>query len=100
EELLEAAQAKLSAIAQIGAAAEIIDSKTLMDRVYDSIDECANRFRAGKTIIGIPSGLLDLDRKTSGFQIGELIIIAARTSVGKTSLAISIAQHAAVDLQI
>jgi replicative DNA helicase len=46
-------------------------------------------------VIGIASGFIDLDRLTSGFHPGEMIVIAARPSLGKTSLALNIAENAA-----
>lgn len=49
----------------------------------------------GKGITGIPSGYLKLDEMTSGFQNGDFIVLAARPSMGKTALALSIASHAA-----
>ena len=53
--------------------------------------------RGGKTITGVPSGFNDLDEMTSGFQNADLIIVAARPSMGKTSLVLNIAQHAAIE---
>jgi replicative DNA helicase len=55
---------------------------------------------AGKAITGVPSGFSDLDSMTSGFQPGDLVIIAARPSMGKTSLVMSIAQHAAIEARV
>lgn len=49
-------------------------------------------------VIGVPSGYSDLDKLTGGFRPGQFIIIAARPAMGKTSLALNIAAHAAVDL--
>ncbi len=49
------------------------------------------------SVTGVPSGLFDLDEITSGFQPGELIIVAGRPGMGKTSLALTIARNAAVD---
>ncbi len=49
---------------------------------------------------GLPTGFQDLDRLTSGLHGGEMIVIAARPSVGKTSLAMNIAEHVAVDLRV
>ena len=48
-------------------------------------------------ITGIPSGFIDLDKKTSGFQRSDLIIIAGRPSMGKTALAMNIAENAAIE---
>lgn len=53
--------------------------------------------RGGKTITGVPSGFADLDEMTSGFQNADLVIVAARPSMGKTSLVLNIAQHAAIE---
>ena len=47
-------------------------------------------------ITGVASGFTDLDAKTSGFQSGDMILIAARPSMGKTTFALNIAEHAAL----
>ena len=56
--------------------------------------------RGGKTITGVPTGFGDLDEMTSGFQPSDLIIVAARPSMGKTAFTLNIAQHAAIDANI
>lgn len=61
----------------------------LLDRVQEMADN-------PNDITGVPSGFYDLDRMTSGMQAGDLIILAARPSMGKTSLAINIAEHVAL----
>lgn len=48
-------------------------------------------------VTGVPTGFIDLDRMTSGLQAGDLIILAARPSMGKTALAINIAEHVALN---
>jgi replicative DNA helicase len=53
--------------------------------------------RSGKAITGVPSGFQDLDEMTSGFQASELIIVAARPSMGKTAFCLNVATQAAVD---
>jgi replicative DNA helicase len=62
-------------------------SIALLERLYERKE----------LVTGVPSGFLDLDRTTSGFQGGELIIIAARPGMGKTALALNIAAHAALE---
>ena len=47
--------------------------------------------------IGVPSGLIDLDKLTAGFQNGDLIVLAGRPSMGKTALALTIARNAAIE---
>jgi replicative DNA helicase len=65
----------------------------IVEQSFGSID---NLYKNSREITGLPTHLVDLDRMTSGLQKGELIIIAARPSMGKTALAINIAQNAAV----
>jgi replicative DNA helicase len=66
---------------------------TLLGQAYDRL-EYLHEHRG--QLIGIPSGLSGLDALLGGFQPSDLVILAARPSVGKTSLALNIAQHAAV----
>jgi replicative DNA helicase len=53
--------------------------------------------RGGKTVTGVASGFNDLDEMTSGFQPADLVIVAARPSMGKTAFTLNIAQHAAIE---
>ncbi|MEJ5991907.1 replicative DNA helicase [Ramlibacter sp. PS3R-8] len=62
----------------------------LLDRVQEMADN-------PNDITGVPTGFYDFDRMTSGLQAGDLIILAARPSMGKTSLAINIAEHVALN---
>jgi len=48
-------------------------------------------------VIGLPTGFVDLDRMTSGLQPGEMVVVAGRPSMGKTALAMNIAEHAALE---
>jgi replicative DNA helicase len=66
--------------------------KGLVKKVFSSLDE---RFKAEGGITGVPTGFLDLDSRTAGLQPTELIILAARPAMGKTSFAMSLAQNAA-----
>ena len=67
--------------------------KDLLKNAFDLINL---RFRNKGQIIGCSTGFHDLDRITSGFQPSDLIILAARPSMGKTALALNIAQHAVI----
>jgi replicative DNA helicase len=62
----------------------------LLDRVQEMADN-------QNDITGVPTGFVDFDRMTSGMQPGDLIVLAARPSMGKTALAINIAEHVAVN---
>jgi len=66
--------------------------KGLVKKVFSSLDE---RFKSKDGITGVPTGFADLDGLTAGLQPTELIILAARPAMGKTSFAMSIAQNAA-----
>jgi replicative DNA helicase len=65
---------------------EFVDLQQCLAGVIDEIDEL---FNSGEITTGIPSGLADLDAYTAGFQPADLVIVAARPSMGKTSLALS-----------
>src|SRR5450830_488816 len=62
----------------------------LLDRVQEMADN-------PNDVTGVPTGFYDLDRLTSGFQAGDLIVLAARPSMGKTALAINIAEHVSLN---
>lgn len=66
--------------------------KDVLVQTYDNIEQLHNR---KGDITGIPTGFTELDRMTAGFQRNDLIIVAARPSVGKTAFALNIAQNVA-----
>jgi replicative DNA helicase len=66
------------------------------DLLKDSFERITLLMEAGSDITGTPSGFRDLDRLTSGFQPGNLIIVAARPSMGKSALALGMAANIAV----
>jgi replicative DNA helicase len=66
---------------------------TLVVQLLDRVQEMADN---PNDITGVPTGFYDMDKYTSGLQAGDLIVLAARPSMGKTSLAINIAEHVAL----
>ncbi len=66
---------------------------SLVVKLLDRVQEMADN---PNDITGVPTGFYDLDRLTSGFQAGDMIVLAARPSMGKTALAINIAEHVAL----
>ena len=67
---------------------------TLVVALLDRVQEMADN---PNDVTGVPTGFYDLDRLTAGFQAGDLIVLAARPSMGKTALAINIAEHVALN---
>ena len=67
---------------------------TLVVELLDRVQEMADN---PNDITGVPTGFYDLDRMTSGLQPGDLVVLAARPSMGKTAFAINIAEHVALN---
>jgi len=70
---------------------------TLVVDLLDRVQEMADN---PNDITGVPTGFYDLDRMTSGLQPGDMIVLAARPSMGKTAFAINIAEHVALNEQL
>ena len=67
----------------------------IKDVVLNALDKIEMASRTTGNVTGIPTGFIDLDYKTAGFQPSDLILVAARPSMGKTALVLNIAQHMA-----
>jgi len=93
-ELLDDAQSKIFQIAERGTRGTVTPIKEALRAAFEQID----RGRDGM-LTGLPTGFTDLDELMSGMQNGELIIVAARPSMGKTSLALNILEHVGVQLR-
>ncbi|CCJ34044.1 replicative DNA helicase [Caloramator australicus] len=72
------------------------DFEPLSEIIMKSFDSIEHLSKTKGDVTGIPSGFTDLDRKTSGFQKGDFILVAARPSMGKTAFVLNIALHAAL----
>ena len=97
-QLLDEAESRIMEVGEAGTRSSqgFKDIKQELARVFERLDELYHsENRSG--ITGIPTGFIDLDEKTAGLQPGDLIIIAGRPSMGKTALALNIAEHVAVD---
>jgi len=97
-QLLDEAESKIFQIAESGARRDqgLLEIKPVLARVFEKIDHLYHRDNPSD-VTGVPTGYVDLDKMTSGMQGGELIIVAGRPSMGKTALALNIAEHVAVD---
>jgi replicative DNA helicase len=76
------------------------DFVPLADLLRETMNEIEVARTENKRVRGVPSGFYDLDHKTSGFQKGNLIILAARPSMGKSSMALNVAEHVAINEKI
>ncbi len=95
--LLDQAEHAIFNIAQFKIRQSFFSISTVLKDTFQIIE---NLYHRKEHITGVPTGFKDLDIATSGFQPGELIIIAGRPSMGKTSFCLSIAQNAAVDFKV
>ena len=94
---LDKAESKLFEVSQFHTKQNFISIRDMLSSAFDRIDELHHG--AGK-IRGIPTNFFDLDKKLAGFQKSDLIILAARPSMGKTSLALDMARSIAVKEKI
>lgn len=98
-QILDEAEQKVFAIAQ--ESARMKQGFQPMERlVVDLLDRVEEMAGNPNDITGVPTGFIDLDRMTSGLQGGDLIVLAARPSMGKTAFAINIAEHVALHEQM
>ncbi len=90
---LDASEQALFSVSQKHLRQNFVPISSILTDAFDRIDEIHKE--AGK-LRGIPTGYRDLDKKLGGLQKSDLVILAARPSMGKTSLALDIARHVAV----
>jgi replicative DNA helicase len=95
DELLEGAEKKIFDIAQLGVTGQTYTLEQALAEAYDRID--TRHQRDPMSISGLATGFVDLDEKTAGLQNSELVIVAARPSVGKTAFALNLARHMSVE---
>lgn len=95
EEMLDTAERHVFEIAEKGAkrGGGFVQVKEVLSSVVDRIDQL---FEQDSGITGLPTGFIDFDEQTSGLQPADLIIVAGRPSMGKTTFAMNIAENAAI----
>jgi len=93
ESILEKAEKDIFDISQKAIVHDFEPMSRILEKGFNEIEKL---YKNKGAITGVPSGFTDLDRKTSGFQKGDMILIAARPSMGKTAFALNIAQYAAI----
>jgi replicative DNA helicase len=92
-DILDRAEHMIFEIAESRVRRDFVPMREILKHSFEVIEEL---YRRKEHITGIPSGFIDLDSLTSGFQRSDLIIIAGRPSMGKTALALNVAAHAAI----
>ena len=95
--LLDEAEQRVFEVSNARGTQEVVRIKELMWQAMERIEA---RDRGDESVRGVPSGFTDLDEKTNGFQRSDLIIVAARPSMGKTSLCLNIAANAALEHKV
>jgi replicative DNA helicase len=95
-DVLGAAEAQLMQVSEKGLTGGFQSLDQIVQHSFGTID---NLYKQSREVTGLATDFTEFDRMTSGLQKGELIIIAARPSMGKTALAINIAQNAAINHQ-
>jgi len=93
EEVVDIAEKKIFNIAEKRTTKDFEPLGDVLERGFAQIEKIFNN---KDVLTGVGSGFSDLDSKTSGFQSGDMILIAARPSMGKTTFALNIAEHAAL----
>jgi replicative DNA helicase len=96
-EAVDRAEALVFEVAQ----RRVVDTMSpLRDLLAQSLDHLEALVERGETITGVPSGYTDLDERLAGLQKSNLVVIGSRPSMGKTSLALGIVNHAAVNARV
>ena len=96
DKILDEAEQKIFNIGEEGARNKqgFQSMDTLVVDLLDRVQEMADN---ANDVTGVPTGFIDLDRMTSGLQAGDMIVLAARPSMGKTAFAVNIAEHVALN---
>jgi replicative DNA helicase len=92
--VLDRGEGRIFEIAQQKVSNQAVPLTDVLHETFEMLER-----QSGEHLSGVPSGYIELDNLTSGLQKGEMIVIAARPSVGKTALAMNIIEHVGIDLK-
>lgn len=94
--VLEDASSRLFALSHQATRSDWISGSELASRVYEAVEQLGS----GQKVSGLPTGFAELDNMTRGMQRGDLILVGARPSMGKTAFALQVALHAAKSVPV
>jgi replicative DNA helicase len=94
DEMVQQAEDLVYGLSQASVRGDFVDAKRLVDSSLDRLVAASER---GVEITGLATGYIDLDKQTGGLRPANLVVVAARPSMGKTALALGIAAHAALE---
>jgi replicative DNA helicase len=93
DELVNAAQAEVYAVTERRASEDYLPLRDVINATMEEIDAASSR---GEGLVGVPTGFADLDRLTNGLHPGQMIIVAARPAIGKSTLGLDVCRAAAI----
>lgn len=94
QDFLDSAEQAVFELTQTAISDGYTSVRDLLLKTFNSIEQ---RYERKEDVTGVPTGYPDLDKMTSGLQLSDLIIVAARPSMGKTAFCLNLAQNAAMD---
>lgn len=97
DSIINEAQESLDALGHTGSGSEVVRLGSNLANTLDKIEELG---KSGGGVTGVPTGFVDLDRDLTGLHPGQMIVVAARPGVGKTTLGLDIVRNAAINHQI
>lgn len=93
DDIVDSAQAEVFAVTERNNAEDYLPIGDVMERTLEEVEKASNH---DGTLLGVPTGFRDLDELTGGLQNGHMVVLAARPSMGKSTLGLDIARAAAI----
>jgi replicative DNA helicase len=93
DDLVNAAQAEVYAVTERGTSEDYLPIGQIIESTVDEIEAAGQH---GEGMVGVPTGFADLDRLTNGLHAGQMIVLAARPAIGKSTMGLDIARSAAI----